>query len=275
MTKRLQHLNADNIKRLLTTSVIGKEVIYLKEIDSTNTYGLKLLQGDIVPDGTVIIANYQTSGKGRHGKYWETPKGKGLLFTVLFTDLHTIKIPQLLAFSGALSVAESILQLFPSHKPSIRWPNDILIRGKKVGGVLVETKKQSDSPGRLSAALGIGVNVNQSRNDFSPEIAEQAASLFMFTGKRVLRLELLVSILDNLERIYLFLEKGKDTGFWRRLKKLSSTIGKGLKVHTSGHSVIEGTAVDIEPDGALVVRLDNGELRPFYSGEVEEVEWVE
>ena len=274
MDKKYQQLNAENIQRLLKTKTIGKEVVYFPEIDSTNQYGLKLLRGHIVSHGMVIVCNHQTSGRGRHGKKWVAPRGKALLFSTVFTEMQNIKQPQMLAFIGAISVAETILQVFPMLKPTIRWPNDILINGKKIAGILVETTKKSHKDLSTGAVMGIGININQSRNDFPDEMNQAAASLFMFTGRRILRLEILIPMLEHLERFYTMLEQGYEKRFWSRLKKLCSTLGKGVQIHTPDNKIIAGTAVDIDNDGGLLVRLDNGTNTKFYSGDVIEVEWI-
>lgn len=274
-TKKYQELNAENIQRLLQTKVIGKEIIYLQEIDSTNQYGLKLLKSGIVSNGTLIVANYQTKGRGRHGKKWIAPRGKTLLFSIVLTDLQRFRHLPLLTFAGALGVADGITHLYPEFKPTIRWPNDIMIQGKKIAGVLSETSTRGRKNKIAGAVLGIGINVNQSIKDFPKEIAGNVASLFMFTGRRILRLNVLIAVLQYFEKYYLALEQGQEKRFWSRLRKLSSTLGKGVRIHTSSNKITEGTAVDIDEDGGLLVRLDDGRTVKFCDGEVEEVEWME
>ena len=273
--KKYQELNAENIQRLLQTKVVGKEIIYLQEIDSTNHYGLKLLKSGIVSNGTLIVANYQTKGRGRHGKKWVAPRGKTLLFTIVLTELQRFRHLSLLTFAGALGVADGITHIFPEFKPTIRWPNDILIRGKKTAGVLLETSTRSKKDKKPGAVLGIGINVNQSQKDFPKEFAENVASLFMFSGRRILRLNVLVSVLEHFEKYYLALEQGQEKRFWSRLRKLSSTLGKGVRIHTPAGKIITGTAIDIDEDGGLLVRLDDGRTTKFCDGDVEEVEWIE
>ncbi len=273
--KKYQELNAENIQRLLHTKFIGKETIYLREIDSTNQYGLKLLKGNVVSNGTLIVANYQISGRGRHGKKWMVPRGKGLLFSIVFTDINQEEMLPLLTFAGAISVADTIMYTFPKLKPTIRWPNDILLQGKKVAGILVETSSQKLNNRNSGAVIGIGVNVNQSKKDFSGELGTSAASLFMFTGKRVLRLEFLIPLLENMEKLYLLLNKGSKSQIWTRFRRHSSTLGKGVRLKTPAGRIIEGTASDIDEDGGLLVRMDGGNIIKFCSGDVEEVEWIQ
>ncbi|MCX7765653.1 MAG: biotin--[acetyl-CoA-carboxylase] ligase [Candidatus Sumerlaeia bacterium] len=275
ISRKNNELIPENIKQYLRTQFIGKECICLKEIDSTNNYALKLMKSNIVSNGTLIISNHQTAGRGRRGKKWFSAKGKALLFTVIFTELkQNIHLP-MLTFVGALSVAEGILQNYPQLKPVIRWPNDVLINGKKVAGILAETLsdyKTSDKA-NSGAILGIGININQTQSDLPEEIADSAGSLFMFVRRRISRLKILISVLEQMEKLYVALEEGQDKKIWTKLKKISSTLGKGVRIKTPDERIVTGTAIDIETDGALVVRLDSGQQMKFYSGDIEEVQW--
>lgn len=274
--KKTRRFSAVNILPLLKTKFIGKETIFLPEIDSTNNFALKLLKGKMVSNGALIIANYQSAGRGRHGKRWLAPKGKALLFSVIFTELQQSPLLPLLTLAGSLSVAEAIRQGSPSLKPVIRWPNDILINGKKVAGVLAETSAElKASKPTTGAVLGIGINVNQRQKDFLPEIATTATSLSILLGKPISRLEILTSVLLKLEKNYSALEQGQHNKFWSRFKKLSSTLGKGIRIKLPDGRKISGTAVDIDTDGALLVRLDSGQTIKFFSGDIEELQWAE
>lgn len=275
IARKNSELVTENIKQHLQTQFIGHECICLKEIDSTNNYALKLMRSNIVSNGTLVISNHQTTGRGRRGKKWFSAKGKALLFTVIFTELNqNIHLP-MLTFVGALSVAEGILQNYPQLKPVIRWPNDVLINGKKVAGILAETLFHQKTSGKANtgAILGIGININQTQRDFPPEIADTAASLFMFIRRRISRLKILVSVLEQMEKLYFALEEGQEKKIWTKLKRISSTLGKGVKIKTSDDKIVTGTAIDIETDGALLVRLDSGKQMKFYSGDIEEVQW--
>jgi BirA family biotin operon repressor/biotin-[acetyl-CoA-carboxylase] ligase len=196
--KGVEPLAGDELKRQLQNGIIGREIIVLQEIGSTND---AILQ---VPDasrseGLVLFAEHQTAGRGQYGNRWESAVGKGLWFSILLRP----EIP--LGDSGRLTIwaIEGISHVIRSEfslEPAIKLPNDAQLYGRKVAGVLVEMRAQQKAP--HLAIVGIGINVNQSVRDFPPELQDRAISVAMALNRPVDRQQLAVAVLRNLDRTY-------------------------------------------------------------------------
>jgi BirA family biotin operon repressor/biotin-[acetyl-CoA-carboxylase] ligase len=230
----------------LVTHVVGSRVLVYETIGSTNDCALRL-----GGEGTVIVADAQTAGRGRHGRAWHSEPGKGLWFSVAFES----PIPGL-AFAAPLAVRDA---LAPHLRATIKWPNDLLIDGKKFCGVLIETRQ-----GRT--ALGIGINVHHAEADFPVELQGSATSIEAAIGVRPERSELLRDVLTRLdERIIVIRSGGLDQVFkeWSEACRLV-----GRKMRAAG---MEGTVHAIDTDGALVMQTATG-LRRVLFGETIELE---
>lgn len=242
----------------LPLGIMGSAFYPLRSVDSTQTVA-RQLAAEGAGEGAVVVAEYQTRGRGRVGRSWLAEPGANLLFSVLLRP--QIPIPRVPHLSLLAAVAASEALAAQTGIPvRIRWPNDLLLAGKKVGGVLVEAA--SGARGPLYVLVGIGINVNQT--GFPEEIRERATSLALAVSHPLDRETLLEALLAALDRWYaIYLE----TGFapvrfaWCRN---SATLGEWV---VSGGG-ITGTAVDLDEEGALMVRAPSGAVERVVAGEV-------
>ena len=191
-------LIAEQLQADLVSGVIGREVIVLGQAGSTNDAILQIANANS-KEGVVVFAEHQTAGRGQRGNRWESAAGKGLWFSILLRPtIDLANSPQLTAWA-AETVSNAIQNEF-SLTPTIKPPNDVQIDGGKVAGVLVEMRAQQNAP--HLAIAGIGVNVNQSREDFPKELQSRATSLAMALGKQINRQSFAVALLRKLDRTY-------------------------------------------------------------------------
>ena len=264
ITSSPDSLQAAKIDQHLTTTRFGRKIHYLQTCPTTQPIAHQLAQAG-EPDGAVVICEEQTAGKGRLARAWTSTQGKGIWMSVIIRpEIPPTKAPQL-TLVAAVAVARAIEEI-ANVRAEIKWPNDLLINGKKCTGILTELQADID---RVHAIiLGIGVNVNQQLADFPEEIKSIATSIQMVTGKPVDRAELVARILHHLE-IYtdLYVKLG-----FEPLKILwesySCTLGKRIKA-TMIHKSIEGVALGITNEGILQVKTDDGEIHGIYSADIE------
>jgi BirA family biotin operon repressor/biotin-[acetyl-CoA-carboxylase] ligase len=208
MVDKLDRLIADQLQAALPCSIVGRNIIVLEQTGSTNDaiFQIASPQGaavssppSLVDEGLVLFAEHQTAGRGQRGNRWESTAGKGLWFSILLR-------PEIqLSDSGRLTIwaIEAISDVIRSAlglEPAIKLPNDIQLDGQKVAGVLVEMRAQNNAP--HLAVIGIGINVNQSRDDFPVELQDRAISLAMALGRQVDRQNLALALLRNLDLTY-------------------------------------------------------------------------
>jgi len=209
-----------------------------------------------------VVADEQTAGRGRFGRSWEAEPQANVLFSLLVRP-HFLQRDEIfiLTFAAAVSVAEAIEDV-TGIRCGLKWPNDVMLDGKKVCGILLESSFESN---RLShVVLGIGLNVNQ--QVFSPDILERATSLSLFAGKKFDRDELLFAILTNLSSIHESLQKRDFYFVMKRWRDRSTLFGKKVVVSLAGKT-IEGLCDDVADDGTLILRTGSGVER-FSAGEV-------
>jgi BirA family biotin operon repressor/biotin-[acetyl-CoA-carboxylase] ligase len=252
----IENLSA-TIRQGLKTSIIGREIIYLPSVTST----MDVAQGEALKgaaEGTVIIAGEQTGGRGRLKRKWLAPAGNISLSIVLYPD--TASLPYLIMVAS-LAVVKSI-EGVTGVKGQIKWPNDILIDGKKVCGILIENEIRGNKA--AYSIVGIGINVNLKVSDYV-EIADTAVSLKNEPGRDDLRVKLIKALLKEFDKLYVKLRDGKD--IFEAWRDSLATLGKKVKV-TWGKQVIEGIAEAVDEDGALVIREENGKLTRVLAGDV-------
>lgn len=262
--KTPERITADEVRLGLKTNFIGKNIHYEETVDSTQKIAHQLAS-EGVPEGTVILAEEQLSGRGRMDRKWHSPKYTGIWMSlILRPNILLTKAPQLTLLT-AVSVVQAIEEL-TSLTPEIKWPNDILINGKKVTGILTELQAEAD---RIhSIIVGIGINVNQRLDDFPEELHDKASSLMIETGEPVPRAELIRAIFTRFEKLYqLYLKEG-----FYPIKLLwesyAVSIGKPIKARTLMNT-IEGKALGITDDGVLKVEDDMGVIHHVYSADIE------
>jgi BirA family biotin operon repressor/biotin-[acetyl-CoA-carboxylase] ligase len=257
-------LLANEIREGLNTNVFGKgEIIYFRETDSTNVRA-KYLAGDGAPEGTVVVAEKQTQGRGRKGRTWFSPSSEGIYTSIILRPPISPNEAPKLTLMASVAVAEALLSL-TSLKINIKWPNDILINGRKVAGILTEISTDMD---RIDyVVIGVGVNVNTPRQGLHPDIRQTATSILMETGKPFPRIALLRAYLEWLEIYYeTFKTKGFDP-ILNRWKNLADIIGRRISVDLMDR-VRVGEVLDIDKDGFLILHDREGSIERIISGDV-------
>ncbi len=257
-------LLANEIREGLNTNVFGKgEIIYFRETDSTNARA-KYLAGDGAPEGTVVVAEKQTQGRGRRGRSWFSPPGEGIYTSIVLRPPIPPNEAPKLTLLASVAVAEALLSL-TALKVNIKWPNDILIKGRKVAGILTEISTEMD---RIDyVVIGVGVNVNMPRKGLPPDIAHTATSVLMETSKVFPRIALLRAYLEWLEIYYeTFKRKGFDP-ILNRWKHLADIIGRRISVDLMG-SMRVGKVLDVDKDGFLILQDRKGTIERIISGDV-------
>jgi len=231
-------------------------VVYLERCGSTQDAARELAERGVA-EGAVVVAEVQEAGRGRLGRSWHSAAG-GIYATVVLRPPPRA----LRALSLAASVAVARVLGLLGLDAKVKWPNDVQVSGRKVCGVLVEAAAEPE--GAVYALVGIGLNVN---NELPPELAGAAATLRGLLGKPVPRLPLLLKLLEELDDVYARVREGRWSEVLREWRGRSSTLGRIVRVETP-EGAFTGLAVDVSEDGALLVRLESGELREFHAGDV-------
>lgn len=243
----------------LKTDIIGKQILFHEMVTSTNDLAYDLAKRE-TPEGTVVVSEGQTRGKGRLGRSWASPKGKGIYLSVILRPpLPPQTIPKL-TLIASLAVARTIQQV-TEEVAQIRWPNDLLIEGKKVAGILTEMSAEQD---RVHFVIvGIGINVNTPA-EFLPK---EATSLRLRTGKMVSRVRLTRTLLQELDRLYQDFREGRTEEAMEECREFSSILGTHVVIdQTQGKK--EGYVLDIDEEGALLLRRDDGLTERILSGDL-------
>ena len=249
----------EEIYHTLKTEMIGKNIKCFDEVLSTNTRAKKLAES--MPSGTLVIAEQQTKGKGRRGRKWFSPAGEGLWFSlILCPDIEPEKLP-LLTMAGALAVKEA-LDKYPKLESLLKWPNDVLIRGKKVCGILSEINAEIDKINY--AVTGIGINVNQ--NKFPDELAGKAISIKKVLKKRVNRYKLLGDILLIFEKYYQKIISGKEEAIINLWKSNLNILQKTVSIEREGKTY-QGRVIDLSSRGELILKDKNNKIHNFWTGD--------
>ncbi len=257
-------LTPDMLKQRLKGSLFGKRIFHFFRTDSTNRVALELGHAG-EPEGAVVLAEEQTAGRGRGGRAWHSERATGIYVTLLLRPkLAPVQAPLLTMMAG-LS-AHSAVQALTGLEVDLKWPNDLLVRGRKLGGILTEMHAE---PGQIRFVIvGIGLNVNQEK--FPGELANLATSLRAETGKPQSRMELLVRLLHEFESDYnRFLREGVATVVARFESVSSYARGKRVRV-TNGTESYVGTTAGLGPEGLLQVERDGGQLMTVIAGDVAE-----
>lgn len=257
-------LHADDLlARLGKTKVIGRDIRVFKETSSTNDVIEKLAR-DGVKEGAVVFAESQTRGRGRLGRKWMSPSKKGLWFSVLLRPaLHSQDATQLTVASG--TALRRAIEMHTGLTPEIKWPNDILLGGRKVAGILTELNAELD---RIKyVILGIGVDVNLNAGDLPADLRKLVTSLKAESGKPVLRAGLAVAILRELDADYARIGTGQFSAIAEEWEKHCTTIGHDVIIR-AGERQIRGCAESLGEDGALLLRTEHGHLERIVGGDL-------
>jgi biotin-[acetyl-CoA-carboxylase] ligase BirA-like protein len=256
-------INVGKLQENLQTKKLGKGIVFLCKTDSTNDYASNLAEWNAA-EGTVVVAGTQGMGRGRLGRSWASPAG-GLWFSVILRPKLKPAEAWKLMFVASLAVADTLNALY-GLKIEIKWPNDLLVDGKKVCGILSEMSSVTENVNFVVVGIGINANLNV-RKAFSKQLKNDVTSLRDELGHDVWLEQLLKSLLEVLEARYeVFINHG-----WIRVlsdwKKYAAFLGCNVRVEDQGVEY-SGLAVDVDDDGALVLRLKNGKLRRFLVGDI-------
>lgn len=253
------------IQRGLSTNYIGKEIYYFLELKSTNIIAKEkaLHRAEGIGEGTLIIAERQSAGKGRLGRKWFSPAGGIWLSVILYPQLSPSYISRITLMTAVAAV--KAIKICTQIKSQIKWPNDILINEKKVCGILTEMSAELDIINWV--VVGIGINVNIDHREFPEDIQENTISLKEGSGKEVLRVKLVQTFLQEFEKYYEILKRREFSSILKEWKLYSHTLGRKIRVDT-GEKIITGEAVDINEEGALILKKEDGELVGILSGTI-------
>jgi BirA family biotin operon repressor/biotin-[acetyl-CoA-carboxylase] ligase len=255
------------LKGLLKTQSIGKVIHYQDELGSTNTALLELGEKG-ASEGTVVIADKQTEGKGRLGRTWISPPGANLYISILLRPKISAADSPLFTLLASLALKETIDNTGVTNT-NIKWPNDIQIEGKKVAGVLTEMRSKRETVDFI--VVGIGVNINMERDYINSEMGEVAGiatSIKENLGEDIDRAKFTADLLLELEKWYqIFSNKGKSP-ILREWTRAWGDLNKRVRVSIEEEREFEGTALGIDDSGYLLVKRDNGAISKIIAGDV-------
>lgn len=261
----------DKLQAQFNTGLLGKRLLVFNRITSTNDF-LKRLARRGAATGTLVLADQQTAGRGRMGRSWQSPPGLGLWLSFILRPELPFESAGALPLAIAVVVAETLSKIC-GKAFAVKWPNDILANGHKVCGILCETQISStpnfaSGPNQLDHVVaGIGINVNQRPNEFSPDWRQRAVSLAMIAGHPLDRQNLLVTLVQNLDKaLFVNLPKALPA-LLSRWRPLCSELGKPISLRQS-QTTITGIFDDIGEGGELILLFADGQRKAYSAGEV-------
>ena len=257
-----EYIKASEIAKDLNTEYIGKNLYIYKEVSSTNTIA-KFLSMNGVENGTVVISEKQTKAKGRSGKSWESPLGGVWLSIILNPNVDHSKIP-LITLATGVAVAKT-LENIGVENPEIKWPNDIMINGKKVCGILTEAVAKFNTI--ESVIIGVGIDANLDVEQFPEDLQEGTTTLKEVLGREGNENSLIKTFLEEFEKISeQFIHEGYED-ILKEWRKRSYSIGKIVEVREPFNTDYDAYVIGIGKEGALVVEKIDGTLEKVISGE--------
>lgn len=257
-------LSREEVVPGLRTKVFGqKDYFYLQEVDSTNNYA-KMLAADGYPEGTAVVAEQQTAGRGRRGRSWHSRPGEGIYLSLILRPVLPLNEISRVTLAAAVAVVE-VLKREARLASGIKWPNDILVNGKKITGILTEAV--TDIDGVEYIIVGIGINVNNSAADFPQEFRDTATSVREEVKQKVSRIKLLQGLLEYWESNYQQILNGEFNIILEKVRSLSLAIGRDVLID-SVNGAVAGRAIDIDNHGFLMVRDAHGNIHHVMSGEI-------
>jgi len=253
-------LIATDIEAGLDCQFIGTSLVCLPEIDSTNARVRQLAEQDAA-EGTVVIADRQSAGKGRLGRRWESPSAVNLYCSILLRPQIPVQQAPQLTFLSAVAVAETLKQRY-QLSVKVKWPNDVLVSGKKIAGLLNEMNAETEQIHFV--ILGIGVNLNMTADQFPEELNYPATSVLLERGEEIDRVAFIREFLQRIDRYYAeFLQDGFGP-IRRRWEALCDLMNQRVQIDQG----LQGTVVGLDTDGALRLQLDDGRVERIIAGDV-------
>lgn len=251
-------LRIDEIRAALRTGRIGRQIVHVDSTVSTNDEAWARA-GEADADGLVVLAEYQSAGRGRFGRPWLAPRGASLLMSVLLIDRDRRLDGGRLGLMAGVAVHEVVA----SHtitRPTIKWPNDVLVAGRKIAGAIVEARRLADSS--TAMVLGIGLNCLQHAAHFPPELRTVATSIELQSERSVDRTDIAIELMRGLDQWLASPDDGMDERLRSAWLARAVPLGERIRLRHNGKLYV-GHVADIDPAAALVVRLDDGGLRLF------------
>lgn len=249
------------IKAGLKTKVIGKDIKYFKETESTNIIAREIAAS--VGEGTIVIAESQTAGRGRMGRKWISPEGGIWISIILKPKIEPVYAPRITLLAG-VSVAKTMQGFGLPAK--IKWPNDILINGKKVCGILTEIGAEVDIIDYL--VVGIGIDANVDTGTFPEEFRDNSTSLEKEMGHKINRVEFVQKLLEEFEALYTKFQKDGFPQILEEWRNMSATIGQWVKITVQARTIY-GEATGVDNEGALILETGEGHLEKIVAGNCE------
>lgn len=262
MVKTPDVVLAAEIESWLQTDWAGRKIVYLESVDSTNSYA-KILAEEKAEEGTLVVADEQTGGRGRRGRTWCTPKGSTIAMTLILRPRIRPELASMVTLVMGLSVAETLREICQIDA-GIKWPNDVVVHGKKICGILTEMSAEMSG----IHYLVIGTGINTGIREFPEDLSDKATSLLLETGKKTSRAVLIAECLKKFEMYYdRFLKTGDLTLLKNEYEALLLNKGTQVRVLEPGGEY-QGNCLGINEKGELLVRKEDGSITKVYAGEV-------
>lgn len=264
ITKKPDKISSNEIQLGLTTKMMGRNIHFEEAVASTQKIA-QSLANDGVPEGTIVVADQQTKGRGRMARAWHSPSGTGIWMSMIIRPNIPVNTTPQLTLLTAVAIVQAIEELTPL-KPDIKWPNDIMINGKKIVGILTELQAEADQV--HSVIIGTGINVNQKKEQFPEDLQNIATSILIETGEAWERAQFIQTILFKFEGLYsIFLSQG-----FKPIKLLwegyAISINKKMIARTL-KGTVEGRAIGIDDDGVLLIETEDRSIERIYSADIE------
>ena len=263
---KTEHITKDKICETLETEEIAKEILCFRKVFSTNSIA-KFLANHDAKEGTVLISEIQTNARGRLGKKWEAPEGGVWMSLILRPQVPPARIG-LITLATGVAIAKSIRSLGVDAR--IKWPNDVLIHGKKISGVLTEVNATFNEIDWI--VVGIGIDSNLKLEDFSEDIRIGTTTLTEELLSKVDANELIAVFLNEFEKVYQLYKDGEIETILKDWRDLADTIGKYVNITQTGGKITQGYVVGINNEGSLIIERQDGTLEKIVSGELRTVE---
>jgi len=264
ITSAPDKMSADSIRMALKDTSFGEQIYYYETVETTQKVANELANHGAT-EGTLVIADQQTGGRGRLARKWFSPQNTGVWMSLIIKPNIPIHQAPQLTLLTAVAVAKAIEEQI-SMAPYIKWPNDLLINNKKVTGILTEMQAEADSI--HSIVIGIGINVNQEQADFPEELQQIASSLYIETGKKYAREEIISSFLRHFEDIYTIYQKEGFAIVKELWESYAISVGKKITATTVNEKIV-GIALGITDQGVLLIKDDQGQIHSIYSADIE------
>ncbi len=263
---KTEHITKEKICENLETEKIAKEILCFRKVFSTNSIA-KFLANHDAKEGTVLISEIQTNARGRLGKKWEAPEGGVWMSLILRPQVPPARIG-LITLATGVAIAKSIRSLGVDAR--IKWPNDVLIYGKKISGVLTEVNATFNEIDWI--VVGIGIDSNLKLEDFSEDIRIGTTTLTEELPTKVDENELIAIFLNEFEKVYELYKDGEIETILKDWRDLADTIGKYVNITQTGGKITQGYVVGINNEGSLIIERQDGTLEKIISGELRTVE---